>query len=233
MKPRMGIILFSRMSSSRLPGKALSPMGPSTLLERVVMRARCMDLPIVLATSEDPTDDILSDAGRSLQLPVFRGALLDVAERACRAARCFGFDSFVRLCGDRPFHSLHDMRSGLAVMTQSYTLGTPLDLVTTGYPRSVPPGLLTEVIRTESLERLCMETADPEDREHVTTWFYSRAEYFSIHSLQSPLHDVTGVHLAVDTEKDRRLLAQVIEACPDPAISELYAIKALRSLSAR
>jgi len=233
MKPDVGIILFSRMSSSRLPGKALAPLGPGTLLERVVLRARCLDLPIVLATSDDPTDDILSDAGCSLQLPVFRGALLDVAERACRAARCFGFDAFVRLCGDRPFLPLQDMRNGITVMEQSYALGKPLDLVTTGYPRSVPTGLLTEVIRTKSLERLCMETGDPQDREHVTSWFYFKAAEYSIYSLQSRLHDVTGVHLAVDTERDRRLLAQVIDVCPDPAISELLAIRVLRSLSSR
>lgn len=227
----MGIILFSRMSSSRLPGKALASLGPNTLLERVVLRARCLHLPIVLATSDDPSDDILSDAGRSLQLPVFRGALLDVADRACRAAKYFGFDAFVRLCGDRPFHPLQDMRNGLAVMAQSYAMGTPVDLVTTGYPRSVPPGLLTEVIRTEGLERLCMEAKEPKDREHVTSWFYLKAAEYRIYSLQSWLHDISGVRLAVDTERDRRLLSQVIETCPNPAISEHLAIRILRTLS--
>ena len=42
MTPRLGIIVFARMSSARLPGKMLRKLGNRTLLERVIERARCV-----------------------------------------------------------------------------------------------------------------------------------------------------------------------------------------------
>jgi spore coat polysaccharide biosynthesis protein SpsF len=233
MSPSLGIILFARMSSARLPGKSLMPLGPTTLFERVVARARCLDRPMVLATSTDPSDDALCEASRAIGLPVFRGALDDVLDRACVAARVAGFAAFARLCGDRPFLPLEDMRRGLAIMQDSLTTGSLLDLVTSGLPQPVPAGLLTEIIRTESLERVRNETHHPDDREHVTSRFYAHQNSFAIHHLRTPLQAVADVHMSVDTELDRMLLGRVIDAYPDVAISEARAVDLLRITRAR
>jgi len=227
MQPRLGIILFARMSSSRLPGKMLERIGPTSLLERVVARARLLDHPIVLATSADPTDDPLARAGVDLGVAVHRGSLDDVLDRACAAARAAAFDAFARLCGDRPFLPLDDMRTGLALMRDSLRGGRGLDLVTTALPRPVPPGLLTEIVRTDALELVRARATSPPDREHVTRGFYEDPGGYAIRALPSPLQDLTGVHLSVDTESDRARLGALIDMHPDVGYPEELAARAL------
>jgi spore coat polysaccharide biosynthesis protein SpsF len=229
---RIGIILFARMSSSRLPGKMLRPLGPTSLLERVVARTRTLAYPIVLATSSAPSDDELCEEASRLGIPVFRGSLDDVLGRACAAARSAEFDAFARLCGDRPFLPLDDTRRGMALMHDRLLHAAPCDIVTNSGPRPVPSGLTMEVIRTTALERLRLQATSPEEREHVTSGFYLRGSEYSIVQLPSALHElarpgVPRLQLAVDTEDDRVQLSRVIEANPAVDLCERVAIRAL------
>jgi len=230
MPAAIGIILFARMSAGRLPGKPLARLGPTSLFDRVVARARHLHRPIILATSTDSSDDVLCQASESIGVPVFRGSLHDVLDRACEAARAAGFEAFARLCGDRPFLPLEDMRRGIAIMSDHLSAGRPLDLVTSGYPRPVPPGLLTEVINSSSLERIREESRNPHEREHVTPAFHARPQSYVVHELFSPLQDLVDVHLSVDTETDRILLGKVIDACPDITVSEVRAAEIFRAV---
>jgi spore coat polysaccharide biosynthesis protein SpsF (cytidylyltransferase family) len=118
-------------------------------------------------------------------------------------------------------------------MQESLATGAHLDLVTSGLPRPVPSGLLTEIILTESLERVRNETQHPDDREHVTSRFYAHPNAFAIHQLSTPLQALANVHMSVDTELDRMLLGRVIDACPDVAISEVRAADHLQITRAR
>lgn len=91
---RIGIIVFSRMSSSRLPGKALMQLGGIPLVERVLRRASLCGLPVCFATSTDCSDNILAEFVESLGYKVYRGELTDVLNRAAKAAETFVFDYF-------------------------------------------------------------------------------------------------------------------------------------------
>lgn len=227
MTPRLGIILFARMSSSRLPGKMLLPLGPTTLFERIVARARVLAHPILLATSSDRSDDPLCEAARQLGVPTFRGSLDDVLGRACEAARTAGFDAFARLCGDRPFLPLDDTRRGLSLMYERLRRAEPCDLVTNARTRPVPPGLTTEVIRTGALERVHAEARSPEEREHLTLGLLKPGSGYAVEELPSGLQDLPRVPLAVDTETDRVRLGRLIEENPAVDLCERVAIRAL------
>ncbi len=226
-EPRIGIIIFARMSSSRLPGKMLRPLGPTTLFDRVVERAHLLDHDMMLATSDQESDDPLVARAKDLNLPVFRGSLDDVLGRAVAAARHAGFDAFCRLCGDRPFMPLDDMQRGMEVMRQSFKQGKPLDLVTTHLPEPVPKGLLTEIIRTETLTGVGKGATTNEQQEHVTTAFYERPSRFRIHELETDLRQLGDVHLSVDTEHDQQAISRVIEQHPALNLPEWKAAEAL------
>ncbi|WP_376696632.1 cytidylyltransferase domain-containing protein [Wenzhouxiangella sp. EGI_FJ10305] len=215
MKPRTGIIVFARMSSSRLPGKMLRDLGGRTLLERVIERARCVHPDVVLATSQRPDDDALADAAEKLGVPHFRGSLDDVMGRAVRAAREHGFEAFARLCGDRPLFPLDDMRRGLALMEESMASGQLTDLITTHAPRPVPAGLTTEIIRTEALTDARSQTEDARDLEHVTTYFYDHPERFEIVNLETRMRDFSGLHFSIDQSEDARRIGLVFEKHPE------------------
>ena len=102
---KVGAIIFSRMSSSRLPGKAFKDVSGKFLLERVIDRTIKVNLVdhICLATSTNSEDDKIVEYAKYKGLEVFRGSLDDVAKRAFDASKYYNYSSFLRVCADRPF----------------------------------------------------------------------------------------------------------------------------------
>ena len=76
-------IVQARSSSSRLPGKVLLPIGAKPMILHQLQRLRrCRRLDrLVLATSDDNSDDTLADVVSAAGFSVFRGDLQDVLER--------------------------------------------------------------------------------------------------------------------------------------------------------
>jgi spore coat polysaccharide biosynthesis protein SpsF len=132
-------IIQGRMSSSRLPGKVLMEINDRPMLQHVIersMRARLLD-GIVVATSSDPSDDILEQFCNLHGIPCYRGSLSDVLDRFYQAARQFHADVVIRLTADCPL-----IDPTILDRTISAFFGTPypVDPVT---PRPLPnPGAL-------------------------------------------------------------------------------------------
>ena len=84
-------IIFSRMGSSRLPGKALRHIAGEPLIKHVINRvAKVKNLStMVVATSNSKTDDRLVKYIQSLNIDVFRGDAHDVLDRFVDSS-CFG-----------------------------------------------------------------------------------------------------------------------------------------------
>ena len=193
-------IIFSRMSSTRLPGKALMNLDGRCLLGRVFDRARLIDRVdhLILATSEDRSDDELASFAESEKVSVYRGNLTNVAERAVMACNEYKVSIFARICGDRPFFDP-------AVISQMFEFfeRENVDLLTTNFPRIYPPGLTAEVINCKSLRRALVHSSNKEDQEHITTVFYRSPEIYRIVNMGSPLAvNFSDVNLTVDTEVD-------------------------------
>jgi len=195
-----GVIIFSRMDSSRLPGKALIDISSRSLLGRVIDRAKKVKMvdSIIVATSSRSIDDPIVSFAESENVYVYRGSVDDVAGRALGACKVFGLTKFARICGDRPLFD-PELVSQLIAMHDEMNI----DIVTTMFPRTYPPGLTTEIISTDSLEFALSKTDDLTDREHVTNYFYRESQYFKIHNVDTPKgSNFDDVHLVVDNERD-------------------------------
>ena len=193
-----GVLVFARHGSSRLAGKPLLDIGGRTLLGRVLDRVRRLTtVPVVVCTSLESSDDAIEVLATNEAAACFRGPLHDVAARALGAATQFGFDRFARVCGDRPFLDPTLIRDFLALAAEGQ-----FDLVTNAIGGTYAPGLTTEVVRTSALARIVDATADPEDREHLTRFFYRRPSGFRIHNVPAPHGRYAGTRLVVDTVED-------------------------------
>ena len=99
---RIGAVITARMSSSRLPGKALMNINgiPSILLvvERV-KKIKGIDT-IVVATSNDKNDDVLADLILENNINLYRGDLVSIPHRLLAAAERFNLNQVVRITGD-------------------------------------------------------------------------------------------------------------------------------------
>ncbi|MDB5458001.1 MAG: acylneuraminate cytidylyltransferase, partial [Caulobacter sp.] len=99
-------VLQARMSSKRLPGKAMATLqGQPMILRQLerLRRARTLSK-IIVATSAEPVDDGLAGFLVSRGQTVFRGSGLDLLDRIARCAEAAGpVSHVVRIKGDAPF----------------------------------------------------------------------------------------------------------------------------------
>jgi spore coat polysaccharide biosynthesis protein SpsF (cytidylyltransferase family) len=207
MSNNVGVLVFARYDSRRLPGKALLRLGGMPLLERVIRRAQITPLPVYLATTERSSDDVLVALADSLGVQSFRGSADRVLDRAVLAAEAFGLDAFVRLCGDRPLFPLGDLQRAVEVLSESD--GAVADLITTYSPGVTARGLTTEVIRTDTLRKIMDRGVSAEQQEHVTPYFYDNPGEFRIVALPDPPTGFACPGFALDTEADLGHLARI------------------------
>ena len=164
------VLVAVRMSSSRLPAKALMKFGGETTIGCVVSAANAAHGTggVVVATSDQPSDDAIVEWCSLRGVQVYRGDLDNVAGRMLAAAANFGASSFVRISGDSPM-----LDPTLITHAVSEFTSKNVDLVTNVNPRSFPPGQSVEVIRTQTCERLLeSEKLVEGDLEHVTPILY-------------------------------------------------------------
>jgi len=193
------LIILARYDSARLPGKALRPLAGRALLGWVISRARRVpgNLPVLVATSERDLDDPIAAFCEAEGVALYRGSADDVAGRALAAAEGARFDAFARISGDSPFFD-YRLLGEMIVRRQE----ADLDLVTNVMPRSYPPGASCEVVKLAAMQRLVAVARQPEEREHVTLYFYRHPEQFRIENRAASDDRYRGVRLAVDTTED-------------------------------
>lgn len=212
-------IIQARLESTRLPAKILLDLFGKTALERCVSRAR--RIPgvdeVMIATSDQPPDDVIESAGRRLGLRVSRGPLHDVLARFARAAGEAQADAIVRLTSDCPL--LDPAQSGRVVahFVSSREGPAALDYASNVLTRCLPRGLDTEIMSREALERAHADATAPEEREHVTLHIYRRPSVFRLGE-PAPQGPTCAEHRwTLDTIDDYRFLYRVHEALGERA----------------
>lgn len=177
---RIGGIIFFRMNSHRLPGKALYDLSTGTVLESIILRVkkiRQLDH-FCIATSVEKTDDPIYQFSKKIGINIYRGSLNNVMERSINASDFFGYTDFLRICGDRPFldPKLYD-----DLITNHKKNRN--DLTTNIFPRTVPAGLSGEVVNVKSLKRILQKVKGNKDKEHLTNYFYTNNHDYSIQNV--------------------------------------------------
>lgn len=146
-------VVQSRISSSRLPGKALMTLGGEPMALRVMRRlsaARGVDA-VGLATSEEACDDVLADRARKAGFSISRGPVDDIVLRLRRAAEESGADILVRAWGDCAFLVADAAEAVLGLVAA----GAPLASTNApGAPKGWPAGFGIEAYALETLRAL-------------------------------------------------------------------------------
>lgn len=205
--PTFGIILQARMGSTRLPGKVLLPFfGETSILELLVQRLQQLPsgLPVVLATSVHPADDVLAACAATYNIPCYRGDEQDVLQRFIGCATAFGFTSIIRVCADNPFMDAELLEQLIAEAPAttadycSFQLAGQLPAIRSHW------GIFAEYTTREALERAAATTADPFYHEHVTNFLYGHPDQFQVSWLRAPegVFEADEVRLTIDTPED-------------------------------
>lgn len=201
----------ARMSSSRLPGKVMLPLGEGCVLDVLVDRlgrSRYVE-EVVLATTADPSDDALARHGEARGLSVFRGSVDDVMGRVLGAARSVGADLICETLGDSPL--LDPVLLDHAVTRH---LLTGADYTANIIPtRTFPVGMTVQVFSTEVLASAYAATDDPVDRAHVSYYIYQHPEEFVLQGIPVPdAFRSDDLRLCIDTREDYEAVSRIYEA---------------------
>lgn len=209
-KKRVVIVLQARMGATRLPGKPLKTVLERPLLSYQLERLRRVKLAdeIVVATTTEQQDDPIVSLCAANNISYFRGSEHDVLNRYYQAAKAFKADEVVRITGDCP---LIDPELVDRVIHEHLTNTPQKDYTSNSLERTYPRGLDTEIFSFKALEKAHLEAALPEEREHVTLYFYTHPERFSLGSVKHTI-DLSHHRWTVDTVEDFELISKILSA---------------------
>jgi len=214
------IIIQARMTSTRLPGKILLPVLNKPLLWYQIERLRSVKSvqQIIIATTDNETDEPIVKFCETMGLPYYRGSENDVLARYYHAATKYKCESIVRITSDCPVidPTIVDKTIELFYTSKHY------DYVSNCLMRAFPRGMDTEVFTYQALAQAFSVATDIPDREHVTAYIYRHQEKFNIGNYFD-VQDNSRYRLTVDTPEDFELIRRIIET--------LYPVKADFTLS--
>ncbi len=201
----VNVFIQARMSSSRFPGKVLAPVSGQPMISRVIgCVSRSFDSSsIVVATSNEISDDPLALYVQSLGVKVFRGPLENVFERFRLCLEANPCDWFFRISADSPL-----LNSGILKLMVSHS-GESLDLITNVQKRTFPHGHSVELVNSQTFSGIDAELLSDADREHVTKFYYANANEFRILNLENTDTDYAKLNFVVDTLDDLRRVEEM------------------------
>jgi spore coat polysaccharide biosynthesis protein SpsF (cytidylyltransferase family) len=211
---RVIAVVQARLGSTRLPGKALSPIAGRPMLAHVLARATAIPGVdrVVLATTTSPEDAALVDLARAAGVASVRGSVSDVLDRFHAALTEHPADAIVRITADCP---LLDPAVAGRVVAEYRRRAGELDYVSNVHPPTFPDGLDTEVISAGALASAWREAIAASDREHVTPYVWSRPQRFRLANV-SGADDLSSLRWTVDDAQDLAFVRAVYGAlAPD------------------
>lgn len=202
----INIFIQARMSSSRYPGKVLAPFNSRPIISHILNTARKIKnvKKVCVLTSTHVSDDPLVAYLDKCGVDYVRGELDNVFERFMLGLDQYPCDYFVRLCADSPGLDQRLLQKMIDLV------GEEFDIVTNIFPRKYPKGQSVEIIKKDVFEKIDITTLSQRNAEHVTSWFYERADRFRIKSVTNAV-DMSHINQSVDTIQDLKVLEKLVK----------------------
>jgi spore coat polysaccharide biosynthesis protein SpsF (cytidylyltransferase family) len=205
-------ILQARMSSSRLPNKVLKKVNDKELLlyeiERI-QKSNKIDK-LIIATSDDNSDDILEEFCTLNHIEYFRGSLDDVLSRYYDCVKEFKENNkienlnIIRVTGDCPVIDpivIDEVITAFENGNYDYTSNT--------LEPTYPDGMDIEVCKFEALEYAYNNATFKSDREHVTLYI-KNSDKFNKYNYKAKVN-FSHLRLTVDEQNDFDLIENILE----------------------
>jgi len=195
----------------RLPGKVLRSLCGKTVLQHVIERVGMADRVnrIVVATTNQPIDNAIEDQARQCGAAIYRGSENDVLDRYYQAATCNKADAIVRITSDCPLLDPALLNTMICRFILAQSDPRPVDYLSNTMTRTFPRGFDVEIFRSDALAKAWRDATAPEEREHVTPFFYRHPEKFRLVNHVSS-SDRSRYRVTLDTEADWQMIERVM-----------------------
>lgn len=196
------------MTSTRLPGKILIPVGGKTMLQHHTDRLLQAGLPVYIATTTNQTDDPVATFAANAAITCYRGDEHNVLSRFYGCAKENKLDVVIRVTSDCPLID-GDI---IADAVQRYLAQHNDQLyLSNALKRTYPRGFDFEIFSFKLLEEAYQNAFRPEELEHVTPYInQNKSGKVSFdHYVRSS--DASAYRVTLDTPEDLELIRQLIE----------------------
>ena len=195
----MIVIIQARSNSKRFNNKVLYKVYNKPIIWHVISKIKKNKKvkKVIVATSDQKTDDKLIKYLKSIKINYFRGSLNNVAKRLCDAAEKNKANFFMRISADSPLIDPAVIDKALKIFNSQKR---KYDIITNVFPRSYPKGQSVEIIKTSML-RNSLNKFNNDQREHVTSYFYKNNKKYMIKNFLN-IKNKTKIKLSIDTKND-------------------------------
>src|SRR3989344_2123706 len=205
---KIGIITQVRMASTRLPGKVMLPIKGKPMLWFFLENLNRSNIPIYIATSLSPSNDIIADFARENNVAVFRGDENNVLSRYYQCARENKLDVIVRVTSDCP---LIDGRMVADAVSRYMAFDNESVYFSNCVELTFPHGLNFEVFSFKLLEEAYKHATTDFQKEHVTPYIIQNVSGNVILKHYTREKNDSRYRLTVDTYEDFLLVKKLIE----------------------
>lgn len=209
-----------RLSSTRLPGKALLPLGGKTVLDWNLASMKKVPADDYYVATDEASASELAPVCERNGFKLFVGPLEDVLERYCLLIEKTGADTVVRATADNPF-LFYEAASSLVEQFKRRKETGRCDYITY---KGLPHGSGVEILDARSLKEACQLTSDAYDHEHVGPALYNHPETYTSIMIPAPAEwNYPNLRTTIDTQADyRRALAIVHSISGTAPVGEPY-----------
>lgn len=195
------------MTSTRLPGKVLLPLAGMTVLEVLIQRLHKYKNNIIIATTDDGTEQPIVEFCNQLNLKFHCGSTENVLQRYYESAKKYNIsdeDTIIRITSDCPL-----IDSNILEKTIDIYLNGDYDYVSNRIDRTIPVGFDVEVFKLKILHEAYFNATTMYEKEHVTPYIYvTKKDTYRLGAYQAA-EDNSKYHLALDTKNDYLAIKEV------------------------
>lgn len=196
---KIGALIPVRLTSKRLPGKALQPIVGrpmiTHLLDRVCASKFLVPDRVVVCTTEEVEDDALVPVVEKTGVSVFRGSRDDIIDRFYRAAEHFGFEAVIQADGDDPCTDTHYMD----LCMERLLADSSLDIV---IATDLPLGLASKAIRRAAIQKV-WEHHLTERNDTGFIYYFTKTRLCTVGTVSAaPSHRHETARLTLDYPED-------------------------------
>lgn len=221
---KIGFLITARLKSSRLKLKLLKELNGSTVIDRVIERAKKIKHcdHIILCTSQKKQDLPLVHAAHKNNIYYFNGDADDVLLRLHRATELFQLDQLICMTADNPLFSIKYSNQ----ISDALKKNPLIDYI---YTSGLPIGMNPYAISAKALKTICLI------KEEIDTEIWgpliNRPEIFNIQEIPVSENDLIDVdRVTLDEQKDYEFLSKIFQNFPkDTLIQEKEIRELLRS----
>lgn len=199
-------IIQARIGSTRLPGKVLMKLNEDTVLSLLLKQlkhSKFLDKKII-ATTNNPKDDVIEKFTTSNNIKLFRGDSDNVLDRYYQCAKRFSLTHIVRITADNPLIDPDIIDQAIKkYSTFKY------DYLTNSIDRTFPNGTEVEIFSFDALEIAWKYAKKISEREHVTPYFYNNPKKFKIHHFKQEKNQ-SKFRYTIDRKEDYALVVEIL-----------------------